>query len=618
MTSSLLVSCSDNPLKKPSIETISFDASIQEDATFSVYNKLQNSSSDGSIITFEKGVYHFYPEHAYEKFCYISNHNDVLTRIGFMLKDKQNVTIDGNGSTFIFHGRIIPFLIENCNNIQIKNLTIDFAESFHSEAKVVANNSKEHTFDLNISTEYPYEIRNNQLYFIKPYYHHTLGQSILYDPNMEAIAFNTETYTPITTIGKVKERFQNKPFEYKYKTDLKDSYIFDYGRQCPVQVKQIKPGIVRVYNHKKALPPVGLILASKGEQNENRFAPAFKVNATKKIYAENVKVHHAGGMGFIFENCTDVDLYKCEISPSGNRMVSTTADATHFVGCRGKVSLRNCVFRNQLDDASNIHGAYQEIMDIIDKRTIGLRVGHFQQLGFQLAFTGDTIGFVRLSDSFDAYDKAIVENIEMVNGRYQIIHLKGDIPTSVKPGDLVENLTAYPELLVENCLIKGNRARGLLVSTPKKTLIRNNIFNTEMEAILMPVESGMWFESGNATNVTIEGNTFQDCSYGGLNRGAIRFHTDEKNKNIAFRNIHVNNNKFNQFDNLIMQISNVDGLVFENNIITNSGTYPQLYPENPAFSINYSTNIEFKNNNYNGKASKIVDCQSCDKIIKFN
>ncbi len=70
--------------------------------------------------------------------------------------------------------------------------------------------------------------------------------------------------------------------------------------------------------------------------------------------AENVIVHHAGGMGFLFENCSNVDLYKCVVEPSGNRMVSTTADATHFVGCRGKVSLRNCVFHNQLDDAMNV------------------------------------------------------------------------------------------------------------------------------------------------------------------------------------------------------------------------------------------------------------------------
>ena len=40
-----------------------------------------------------------------------------------------------------------------------------------------------------------------------------------------------------------------------------------------------------------------------------------------------------------------------------------------------------------------------------------------------------------------------------------------------------------------------------------------------MEAILLPVESSSWFESGNAANVTIEDNTFQDCTIGGMDRG---------------------------------------------------------------------------------------------------
>ena len=56
----------------------------------------------------------------------------------------------------------------------------------------------------------------------------------------------------------------------------------------------------------------------------------------------------------------------------------------------------------------------------------------------------------------------------------------------------------------------------MLISTPKKTVVKNNYFSTEMEAILLPVESSSWFESGNAANVTIEDNTFQDCTIGGM------------------------------------------------------------------------------------------------------
>lgn len=609
----LMPSCSSG-IDKEQIYKISLDC--KDDATSSVYNVINKiNKEEETTISFQKGIYHFYPEYAYEKYCYISNHNDVLARIAFMFKNKNNITIDGNGSTFIFHGRMIPFLMENCKNINVKNLSIDFSDSFHSESQITSHNS-DGSFDMKISNEYPYEIRNGQLVFVKPYYEHTLGQSILYDPQRKAIAYQTELFTPITTLTKVKEKNYND-FGYKYKTDLKDEYIRYRGKQDQLEVEQLKPGLVRVYNHRKKLPPIGMILASKGEQGENRFAPAFKVNDTYGFYAENVIVHHAGGMGFLFENCKDVDLYKCMIEPSGNRMVSTTADATHFVGCGGKVSLRDCVFHNQLDDAMNVHGAYQEIYEIIDNKTLRMRVGHFQQLGFKLANPGDTVGVVRLSDSFHAFCKLTVKETDQVNGRYQIIHLNEPIPDNVKVGDLLENLSAYPEIIVENCDISRNRARGLLISSPKKTTIRNNYFSTEMEAILFPVESSSWFESGNAANVYIEGNTFQDCTSGGMNRGVICFRTDDKNKNIAFSNINIIGNKFNHFDNLILEITNVDGLNFINNEITNTGTFPQQFPDNPVFTVSYSKNINFSNNKYEGKAEKMIETKDCNETIEF-
>ena len=36
------------------------------------------------------------------------------------IKDKNNITIDFNGATLIFHGKIQPFLVDNCENITIK------------------------------------------------------------------------------------------------------------------------------------------------------------------------------------------------------------------------------------------------------------------------------------------------------------------------------------------------------------------------------------------------------------------------------------------------------------------------------------------------------------------
>lgn len=584
-------------------ENVTFDRSIAEDATSAVVARmLQYDTRLISSITFEKGTYHFYPDKGFEKFCYMSNHGDYMVNTPFPVLNMKNLVIDGQGSTFIFHGIMIPFLIENSKNISVKNVTIDWHETFHSEGLIVANNKENKTFDMSISAEYPYEIRDGEIFFIKEYYQHSLGQNILYDPVRRAIAYNTQVYTAINTKAKTAISRGLDNVVYKYEHDSRDVDYKTIGIENRISVEEMSLGLVRVHGDNKKMPPIGLILSMKGEQGFNRVAPAFRVTATDGFNATNITIHHAGGMGLIAENSADLILDNFNVTPSHDRMVSTTADATHFVGCRGKVVLKNCTFQNQLDDAANIHGTYQRIEDILDENRIGVRMMHHQQKGFVIGRKNDTLGLVRLDDSFFPYGEMTIKKIKYINNRYQIITFNEKIPKTLKSGDLVENLSAYPNLLIENCTISNNRARGLLISNPRNTVIRNNFFSTEMEAILMPLESGFWFESGNAANVLITGNTFQDCQNGGLERSIIRLHTDDDNKNIAFKNIEISNNTFNQFDNFILDIANTDGLKFQDNKITNSGTFPQLFPNNPVIRMKHSKDVNFSNNKYSGKA----------------
>lgn len=620
LTSRILIllfvfSCSK---EKQNTETIAFNLSINDDATATVLKRILKADKNKlSEIKFEKGTYHFYPDKGFEQFAYISNHCDLMVNTPFPIDGFRNLTIDGQGSTFIFHGVMIPFFVDNSTNITVKNLSIDWNEPFHSEGLIVANDQKNKTFDMQISDEYPYEIRNGQIYFIKEYYEHTLGQSILYDPKRKAIAFNTEAYTGITTVVKNKVNNGVKNINYKYTYDKRAPEFKNIGKESRIRVEELKSGLVRVLGHIKKMPQVGMILTMKGEQGFNRTSPAFRVTHTKGFKGTNVNIYHAGGMGIIAENSSDLILDNFNITPSKGRMVSTTADATHFVGCSGKVVLKNSTFQNQLDDATNVHGTYQKIVDVLGDHKVGVRMMHHQQKGFVIGQSNETIGLVRLEDSFFAYDKMTIKNIEYINSRYQIITFNEKLPSKLKVGDLIENLDGYPELLVQNCKIQNNRARGLLISNPVKTVIEKNFFSTEMEAILIPVESGHWFESGNAANVIIRNNVFQDNQHSGFNRGVIRFATDDNNKNIAFKNIEISNNTFNQFDNLILQITNTDGLKFTGNTITNSGTFPQLHANNPAITISSSKKIIFKNNTYKGKATKIIKSDN-ESQAKFN
>ncbi len=608
--------------KKIEAESVLFKNDIKSDATPDVLKRILAAKERPiSEIKFEKGTYHFYPDKGLEKYCYISNHNDVVIKTAFPIFDMKKLVIDGQGSTFIFHGKMIPFLINESQNISLKNLKIDWEIPFHSEGLIVANDQEKGTFDMKISNTYPYEIRNEQLYFIKESYEHNLGQAILYDVDRKAIAYDTESYTPLTLYNNLasREKSLKQVSNYKYKLDPIAPSQRIIGREHRLRAKEVEPGVVRIFNHGKKMPPVGKVLVCKGEQHLNRLAPAVRVTNTYGFNMNNVTIHHAGGMGLIAENSKDLILDKVVITPSNGRMVSTTADATHFVGCRGKVELKNCKFNNQLDDATNVHGTYQRVVDLLDENSIGVRMGHFQQQGFVIGKPNDTLGLVRLSESFLPYEKITIKSTERINSRYQIITFNEAIPSTLKVGDLLENLNGYPDkLLVENCDISGNRARGLLLSSPNNTIIRNNFFSTEMEALLIPVESGHWYESGSGSNITVENNVFQDCNHSGYNRGVIRFVTDDDNDNIAFNNIKIEGNTFNHFDNLVLEIANTNNLRFSNNTISISNTFPKLHSQEHAITVKSSKNIEFKNNVYKGEANQILKTEEGIQKLTFN
>ncbi len=578
---------------------------VAEDATYLLYTMLVDNRDKNVTIEFEQGEYHLYPENGLEKFCYMSNHSDWLARLALPIIDREGLTIEGNGSKLIIHGRMIPIWIENSNDIVIKDLTIDFAESFHSEMRVLKSNAKQKYIDFEISPTYPYEIRNGSLIFTKRYFEHNMDFNMTFDAETYAPSFCTESlwmFTKPSVIG-------HRKVDVAEDITLSDDFASRRHREFTHTVTELKPGVVRVSNVKQPMTE-GLILACKGENGKNRFAPGFRAANSSSVSAQNVTIHHAGGMGFLFEQCKDVELLSCNVIPSNGRYLSATADATHFNGCRGTVTIKGCTFTNQMDDGVNLHGSYQIVKDIIDSHTIGVRMGHYQQAGFQIGEAGDTIGFVCGATSIRPYHKLAVEKIDMINGRYQRIKFKTPLPKEVKIGDVIDNLSAVAEITIEDCTFKNSRAHGVLISTPLKSVVRNCYFSTQMGAIgLYANATSHWHESGEAKNLLIENNTFQDGAI--LKKiepiiGIKHNGTGNKERGV-FKNITIRNNTFNHYDNYILGANSVDGLIFEGNTITNSGTYPQLHPEMAAVRLEMCDNYKIENNDNRGKAPKFVE-----------
>ena len=71
----------------------------------SVLARIAALPPEGGTLRFEKGEYHFYEADAQAMWLDPSNNQSGEKRVVFPLVGRKNVTIDGCGSTFVFHGR---------------------------------------------------------------------------------------------------------------------------------------------------------------------------------------------------------------------------------------------------------------------------------------------------------------------------------------------------------------------------------------------------------------------------------------------------------------------------------------------------------------------------------
>ena len=106
-------------------------------------NELIDSLNDEPVsITFPKGRYDFYPDSNYFRSYFETNTYDVNPkRLAILLDKKKNITIDAQGSDFIYHGHLQPFTLDNSENIIIRNVNIDWDKPLTAESEVIEADS---------------------------------------------------------------------------------------------------------------------------------------------------------------------------------------------------------------------------------------------------------------------------------------------------------------------------------------------------------------------------------------------------------------------------------------------------------------------------------------------
>ena len=264
-----------------------------------------------------------------------------------------------------------------------------------------------------------------------------------------------------------------------------------------------------------------------------------------------------------------------------------------------------------MDDAINVHGTYLKVLQQIDAHTLKARYMHDQSWGFDWGFPGDSVQFIR-SQTMELLDgKNCIECITASDkptadgAREFIIRFSQPLPEALnEQTDFgIENLTWTPEVYFAGNAISNNRARGSLFSTPKKTIVENNLFDhTSGAAILLCGDCNGWYETGACREVIIRYNRFINAltNMFQFTNAVISIYPEIPDLEHQVKYFHggkpgaiqITDNEFDTFDAPILYAKSVDGLIFKQNKIKTNNAYKPFHWNQNRFLLEKVNRVE--------------------------
>lgn len=529
------------------------------------------SLNNGDTLLLGGGEYHFYPDYASEKFYYISNNDYGLKSIAFLLENKNKITIDGEGAKLIFHGKISPFVIDNSENIIIKNLTVDYYEPMYFEAKIIDSGTDfvEMEYD---SSQFHLDILDKKFRFYGENWENICDRVLVneFDATIKGPAPKAKTY-----------------FAYVGDEICTDMYASLYRYLTATKTDDNKIRLEGEFGFKHNVGNLWLCTHNKREN------PGIFVTESSDILFDNILLSHTLSMGVICQLSRDITLNKVVAAPNNNRNLSVDADATHFVNCSGYIHLNECSFESMMDDALNIHGIYMPCNQKLSNNEILLKFGHYQQVGVNIFKAGDRVRLVN-NDTLLPVAEFTVEDSKFISKKYILLKIKEDLPKEIPDGYVFENISTAPKVHIKNCNSGYNRPRGFLITTAGETLIENCTFHNLSHAISICGDANSWFESGSIGTVILRNNCFDNAAYSG--GAVIQISPEIKGFKSAYHStIIVENNYFRTNGKRFIDAEFCDTIIFKGNTFKNDGNLiPNSDLGEKGFKIQNCNNVDIE------------------------
>ena len=496
-------------------------------------------------INLEPGEYHFHQVSARDMQFYVSNHDQQPKHpVALPVTRMQSLEINGNGARFIFHGLLLPIVIQDSRDITINDLSIDYAEPFSSEGRIVAISNGQTILEMSPASRYTVE--NNRFF---------LTNNGRKDSVQCALAFEADGRMVPTGKG----------------GDMGWNYT---ARQLPGNRVQFSIDAAQ----KGLSPGQTLVLRSYYRPH-----PGMLLYRAQNTTLNNVVFHDSQGMALIAQRSEDITIRGGGCIRAKGRMHTTAADATHFSNCKGHISVKGATYEAMMDDAINVHATCLGIQKVESPRTFIARYMHGQAYGFEVMEPGEQLQFIHGPTLELNPQLRQVASVEVIDPRHVRVTLTEDIPAGIGAGDAIENADWHPSVDFCENTIRHNRARGALFTTPSPVRVIGNHFDhTHGSAILLAGDAQGWYESGACQDVLIQGNVFRH----GLT-GLYQF-TDaliaicpevrriQQQKDAYHRNVRIMDNTFITHQVPLLSATSATKVTFQGNKVEHHNIYPRV------------------------------------------
>jgi hypothetical protein len=445
--------------------------------TYPDLRTILNSQINNSVINIPKGTYLL----------------DLISSGTYSFMSKNNVVINGNGSTIICNRQSQAFQFYNCTNVAFKNLTIEYDPPCSTQGTITKMSSDKRTWDVEIHSGYP--IDNLGISRIQAFGKNTLELV----RNFGTATGSSLTKTSDKTIQLTISGWSNNTVQ-----------IGDYVALDALATGTTQPHTIYMWG-------------------------------CKNMELDSIVVYGSNSYSFFEDNCESNHYYRCIVTrqPLNSKYTiqplrAGIADGIHSRSAKVGPIIEDCRIEYNGDDCIAIHGVFYPVYAVDESNRCVYILISSSVLSNVRINAGDSIicvnndGNIRgnsatnligntLESPTTSQINACIAKFASINNVNKYIYgvkvkLDNWIP-GIASGDILYSKDRIGSgFKVINNNVGHTRSRAILIKASDGIIDGNTIAGCELSGIVVTPQFS-WMEAGCSNNVEISNNKIQSCMF---------------------------------------------------------------------------------------------------------